>query len=165
MTSALFVVGAGYFVTAAGLPGVRVPARIVLMVAGLSSIGIAAITIWPALTARRAPSQPLIRARGAGAVTAVFLALRAWVVFETQGGTALGLAERLVSAVQVTWPFVVARRHRRPWPGPGRRVAPAQERSNNAMTDLKGKTALVTGSTSGIGTRRAMFIFGSTLRL
>ena len=31
MTSALFVVGAGYFVTAAGLPGVRVPARIVLM--------------------------------------------------------------------------------------------------------------------------------------
>jgi hypothetical protein len=26
MTSALFVVGAGYFVTAAGLPGVRVPA-------------------------------------------------------------------------------------------------------------------------------------------
>src|SRR5215470_5107281 len=131
MTSALFVVGAGYFVTAAGLPGVRVPARIVLMVAGLSSIGIAvspepvrgstpqhlawtslgavAITVWPAFTARRAPSQPLIlRARGAGAVTAVFLALLAWVVFETQGGTALGLAERLVSAVQVTWPFVVA---------------------------------------------------------
>ena len=131
MTSALFVVGACYFVTAAGLPGVRVPARIVLMVAGLSSIGIAvspepvrgstpqhlawtslgavAITLWPAFTARRAPSQPLIlRARGAGAVTAVFLALLAWLVFETQGGTALGLAERLVSAVQVTWPFVVA---------------------------------------------------------
>ena len=131
MTSALFVVGACYFVTAAGLPGVRVPARIVLMVAGLSSIGIAvspepvrgstpehlawtslgavAITVWPAFTARRAPSQPLIlRARGAGAVTAVFLALLAWLVFETQGGTALGLAERLVSAVQVTWPFVVA---------------------------------------------------------
>jgi hypothetical membrane protein len=131
MTSALFVVGACYFVTAAGLPGVRVPARIVLMVAGLSSIGIAvspepvrgstpqhlawtslgavAITVWPAFTARRAPSQPLIlRARGAGAVTAVFLALLAWVVFETQGGTALGLAERLVSAVQVTWPFIVA---------------------------------------------------------
>src|SRR5215470_13035416 len=82
MTSALFVVGACYFVTAAGLPGVRVPARIVLMVAGLSSIGIAvspepvhgstpqhlawtslgavAITVWPAFTARRAPSQPLI---------------------------------------------------------------------------------------------------------
>ena len=151
MTSALFVVGAGYFVTAAGLPGVGAPARIVLMVAGLSSIGIAvspepvrgstpqhlawtslgavAITIWPALTARRAPSQPLIlRARGAGAVTAAFLALLAWLVFETQGGTAMGLAERLAS---VRRPGDVAvhrgpgpaarrraRRHRRPSVGP-----------------------------------------------
>jgi Protein of unknown function (DUF998) len=131
MTSALILVGACYFVTAAGLPGVRVPARIVLMVAGLSSIGIAvspepargstpqhlawtslgavAITVWPAFTARRAPSQPLIlRFRAAVAVTAVFLALLAWLVFETQGGTALGLAERLVSAIQVTWPLIVA---------------------------------------------------------
>src|SRR5487761_287984 len=131
MTSALILVGACYFVTAAGLPGVRMPARIVLMVAGLSSIGIAvspepargstpehlawtslgavAITVWPAFTARRAPSQPLIlRFRGAVAVTAVFLALLAWLVFETQDGTVLGLAERMVSAVQVTWPLIVA---------------------------------------------------------
>jgi hypothetical membrane protein len=131
MTSALILVGACYFATAAGLPGVRRPARIVLVVAGLSSIGIAlspepvhgstpqhlaftslgavAITIWPAFTARRSPSLPLVlRAGGAGAVTAVFLALLAWLVFETQGGSALGLAERLVSGVQVTWPFVVA---------------------------------------------------------
>ena len=70
MTSALLVVGVCYFVTAAGLPGARVPARIVLMIAGLSSVGIAvspepvrgsspqhlawtslgavAITVWPA---------------------------------------------------------------------------------------------------------------------
>ena len=70
MTSALILVGACYLVTAAGLPSVRWSARIVLMVAGLSSIGIAAspepvrgstplhlawtslgavaITIWPA---------------------------------------------------------------------------------------------------------------------
>jgi hypothetical protein len=41
-------------------------------------------------------------------VTAVFLVLLAWLVFETQSGTALGLAERLVSAVQVTWPLIVA---------------------------------------------------------
>jgi hypothetical membrane protein len=151
MTSALILVGVCYFVTAAGLPGVRVPARIVLMVAGLSSIGIAispepvrgstpqhlawtslgaaAITVWPAFTGRRAPSQPLIlRARGAVAVTAVFLALLGWLVIETQGGTVLGLAERLVSAVQVTWPLIVAvalRRAVRPrgrpgeyWPAP-----------------------------------------------
>jgi hypothetical membrane protein len=131
MTCALILVGACYFVTAAGLPGVRVPARIVLMVAGLSSIGIAvspepvrgstpqhlawtslgavAITLWPAFTARRAPSQPLIlRFRGAAVVTAFFVALLAWLIFETQGGAALGLAERLVSAIQVTWPLIVA---------------------------------------------------------
>jgi hypothetical membrane protein len=131
MTSALFAVGACYFATAAGLPGVRVPARIVLVVAGLSSIGIAvspepaggstpqhlawtslgaaAITVWPALTTRRSRSQPLIlRTRAAGAVTALFITLLAWLVFETQDGTVLGLAERLVSAVQLTWPFVVA---------------------------------------------------------
>jgi hypothetical membrane protein len=131
MTSALILVGACYFVTAAGLPGLRGPARVVLMIAGLSSIGIAvspepvrgstpqhlawtslgavAITVWPAFTARRTTSQPLIlRFRGAAAVTAVFLALLAWLVFETQGGTVLGLAERLVSAVQITWPLIVA---------------------------------------------------------
>jgi hypothetical protein len=46
--------------------------------------------------------------RGAAAVTVVFVALLAWLVIETQGGTALGLAERLSSSVQITWPFVVA---------------------------------------------------------
>ena len=130
MTSALLMVGACYFATAACLPAVRVPARIVLMVAGLSSIGIAlspepargstpqhlawtslgavAITVWPAFTARQVPSlPPILKARGAAAVTAVFLALLAWLIFETQGGGALGLAERLVSAVEETWPLVV----------------------------------------------------------
>jgi hypothetical membrane protein len=144
MTSALILVGACYLVTAAGLSGVRVPARIVLMVAGLSSIGIAvspepvrgstpqhlawtalgaaAIAVWPAFTARRAPSRPLILSvRGAAAVTAVFLALLAWLVFETQGGAVLGLAERLVSGVQVTWPLIVALALRRAAGPPGAR--------------------------------------------
>src|SRR5580693_1003742 len=130
MTIALLMVGASYFATAACLPAVWVPARIVLMVAGLSSIGIAlspepargstpqhlawtslgavAITVWPAFTARQGPSPPpILQARGAAAVTAVFLALLAWLIFETQGGSALGLAERLVSAVEETWPLVV----------------------------------------------------------
>jgi hypothetical membrane protein len=130
MTIALLMVGACYFATAACLPAVWVPARIVLMVAGLSSIGIAlspepargstpqhlawtslgavAITVWPAFTARQGRSlPPILQARGAAAVTAVFLALLAWLIFETQGGGALGLAERLVSAVEETWPLVV----------------------------------------------------------
>src|SRR6202044_2106797 len=82
MTGALFLVGVCQLVTAVGLAATRTPARIVLAVAGLSSIGIAAspepvrgstpqhlawtalgavaITVWPAFTARRSPSQPLI---------------------------------------------------------------------------------------------------------
>lgn len=132
VTSALFLVGACYFVTAAGLPGLRMSARSVLVIAGLSSIGIAdspqpvhgsspqhlvwtslgavAITVWPAFTVSRDPSPPLIlQARGAAVVTAVFLILLLWLVAETQHGTVLGLAERLVTAVQMAWPLVVAR--------------------------------------------------------
>jgi hypothetical membrane protein len=131
VTGALFLVGACYFVTAGCLPRLRRPARIVLLIAGISSIGIAvspqpangssamhmvwtcvgaaAITIWPAFTASRAPSPPLIlRARGAVTVTAVFLVLSAWLMAETQHGSALGLTERLVPGVQITWPFIVA---------------------------------------------------------
>lgn len=130
VTGALFLVGACYLVTAACLPSVRGPARIVLLIAGISSIGIAvspvplrgadpqhlawtslgavAIAIWPAFTASRAPSQPLIlRPRGAAAVTAVSVALLAWLIAETQGGSDLGLAERLVTGTQVAWPFIV----------------------------------------------------------
>jgi len=131
VTSALFLVGACYFVTAGCLQSLRMPARTVLLIAGVSSIGIAispqpvhgsnaqhlvwtslgaaAITVWPAFTASRAPSPPLIlRARSPAAVTVVFLVLLAWLIAETQHGTVLGLAERLVSGTQITWPFVVA---------------------------------------------------------
>jgi hypothetical protein len=131
VTGALFFVGACYFVTAGCLPSLRRWARFVLLIAGVSSIGIAvspqpvvgssamhlvwtclgaaAITVWPAFTASRAPSPPLIlRARGAAAVTVVFLVLSAWLMAETQHGSALGLTERLVPGLQITWPFVVA---------------------------------------------------------
>jgi Protein of unknown function (DUF998) len=131
VTSALFVVGACYLATAVGLTGLRLPARILLAVAGLSSIGIAAspepvvgstpqhlawtvlgaatITVWPAFTVRRGPGQPLIlTARGAAAVTVVFLALTGWLLVETRVGTLLGLSERVMSGVMTTWPFVVA---------------------------------------------------------
>jgi hypothetical protein len=131
MTSALFLVGVCNFVAAAGLTGVRLPARILLVVAGLSSIGIAAspepvvgstpqhlawtslgevtIAIWLAFTGRRGSPQPLILSiRGAATVTAVSIALLGWLIIETQGGSVLGLAERLTSSIQITWPFLVA---------------------------------------------------------
>jgi hypothetical membrane protein len=130
VTGALFLVGACYLVSASCLPGLRASARIVLLIAGISSVGIAdspqpvqgtnpqhlfwtslgavAISVWPAFTASRASSRPLIlRPRVAAAVTAVFLILLAWLTAETQHGTVLGLAERLVTGIQVTWPFIV----------------------------------------------------------
>jgi hypothetical membrane protein len=131
VTGALFLVGACYCATAGCLPALRRPARIALLIAGISSVGIAvspqpasgsnpmhlvwtcvgaaAITVWPAFTASRAPSPPLIlRARVAVAVTVVFLAASAWLIAETQHGSALGLTERLVTGVQLSWPFLVA---------------------------------------------------------
>jgi Protein of unknown function (DUF998) len=131
MTGALFLVGGCQLLTAAGLAAVRVPARIVLAVAGLSSIGIAAspepargstpqhlawtalgavaIAVWPAFVARRAPPRPLILSSyGCAVVTAVFVALLGWLVIETQGGTDLGLAERVFLSTETCWPFIVA---------------------------------------------------------
>jgi Protein of unknown function (DUF998) len=153
MTSALFLIGVCNFVTAAGLTGVRRPARILLVVAGLSSIGIAVspepivgstpqhlawtslgevtIAVWPAFTGRRGSPRPLILSvRGVAAVTAVSVALLGWLVIETQGGSVLGLAERLTSSVQMTWPFVVALALRPPLrtsrpAGPGEQPQPS----------------------------------------
>ncbi len=131
MTGALFLVGGCQLVTAAGLAGVGVPARIVLAVAGLCSIGIAVspepargstpqhlawtslgavtVAVWPAFVARRAPPRPLILSSyGRAVVTAVFFALLGWLVIETQGGSDLGLAERVFLSTETCWPFVVA---------------------------------------------------------
>jgi Protein of unknown function (DUF998) len=117
--------------SAAGQPGGN-PARILLGIAGLSCIGIAAcpesvqgsspqhvawtslgavvLAVWPASVARRTPSQPVILGAGAcAAVTAVFFLMLGWLSLQTQGGSDLGLAERLTISIQTCWPFVVAR--------------------------------------------------------
>jgi Protein of unknown function (DUF998) len=131
MTGALLLVGGCHLVTAAGLGAIRISARVLLILAGLSSIGIALcpepivgstpqhlawtsfgaviITVWPAFAARPGSLQPLIVSRpGSAVVTAMFLVLLCWLVLETQGGSYLGMAERLTSSVQTSWPFVVA---------------------------------------------------------
>jgi hypothetical protein len=131
VTSALFAVGGCYLATALGLAGLRFPARLLLAVAGLCSIGIAAspepavgstpqhlawtalgaaaITVRPAFTVRRGPGQPMIlTACSAATVTMVFLALLGWLLVETRDGTLLGLSERVLTGVMTTWPFVVA---------------------------------------------------------
>jgi len=151
MTGALLLAGVCQLLTAAGLTGAGVPARMLLAVAGLSSIGIAAspepvvgstpqhlawtalgataIAVWPAFVARRAPPRPLILGSyGRAVATAVFTVLLGWLVIETQGGSHLGLAERLSVSIETCWPFVVAvalRRTIRPCPDPGQPVIAA----------------------------------------
>jgi hypothetical membrane protein len=131
MTGALFLVGACYLVTAAGLTGLRGSARFLLLVAGLASMGVAAspepvhgstaphlawtalgaiaIAVWPAFVVRR-PSLPtgILSVRAGAAMTAVSILLLGWLIIETRRGSALGLAERLSSSVQTSWPFIVA---------------------------------------------------------
>ncbi len=71
--------------------------------------GTVVIAVWPAFAARRTPSRPLILSvYGSAAVTAVFIAMLGWLVLETQGGSLLGLAERLTTSVLTCWPFIVA---------------------------------------------------------
>src|ERR1700683_1396779 len=141
MTGALFLVGGCQLLTAVGLTGVRLPARLLLAVTGLSSIGIAAspepargstpqhiawtslgavaIAVWPAFVARRAPLRPpILRGYGCAAVTAVFLVLLGWLVIQTQGGADPGPAERLTTSAETCWPFVVAVVLRRTIPAP-----------------------------------------------
>jgi len=131
MTAALLAVGACYLITAAGLRAVGWWARLMLIVAGACSFGIAAspepaagpsalhltftgigavmIATWPAAAAWGGPRRHfLLTARGCATVTASFMAMLAWTVVETHGGTDLGLAERLTASVQTTWPFIVA---------------------------------------------------------
>ena len=138
MTGALFLIGGCQLTTAVGLTTVRLPARILLIVTGLCSIGVAAspepatgpgprhlvcaalcaatTAAWPALIARRTERRPLILSvYVCAAVTVVFAALLCWVVIETQGGNDLGLAERVTSSVEGVWPLVVAVLLRRAW--------------------------------------------------
>jgi len=137
MTGGIVLVAGCYLVTAAGLTGVRAPARALLIVAGLAGIGIAAspepargatprhlawtvlgavtIAVWPAFAAGRTSPRPLVLSVYGSA--AVFAALLGWLFIETRDGSVLGLAERLTSSIQTCWPFIIAvalRRTRRP---------------------------------------------------
>jgi hypothetical membrane protein len=147
MTGGIFLVAGCYLVTAAGLTGVRAPARALLIVAGLAGIGIAAspepasgattrhlawttlgavtTAVWPAFAAPRTSPRPLILSSyGSAAVTAAFTALLGWVFIETRDGSVLGLAERLTSSIQTCWPFIIALALRRAAPRPAAHAQP-----------------------------------------
>jgi hypothetical membrane protein len=129
VTSALYVIGIGYLVTAAGLSVLTREARAGLVVAGVAAIGIASfpepvhgtdsahavftaigavtIAIWPALADRHPSVRAALGRRTSIVAIGVSIALFGWTAIETHAGDALGLAERLSSAVQACWPLVV----------------------------------------------------------
>ena len=132
MTAALLLVGSCQIATGAGLAGVGMPARILLILTGLSTLGIAATpepatgptsrhlalavscvvttAVWPVFVARRAPGRSwILGVCGCATVTVVFAGLSCWLLIAARdGGGDLGLVERLTSAVQTLFPFVVA---------------------------------------------------------
>jgi Protein of unknown function (DUF998) len=131
MTGAFFLVGASQVATGVGLGEVGRPARLLLVVAGLCTFGVAAspepaagptpihlafavscvatTAIWPLLVARPDPASSWLLSRhGCAAVTAVYAALSGWVLFASFGGGDLGLAERLTSALLGLFPLIVA---------------------------------------------------------
>jgi Protein of unknown function (DUF998) len=132
MTAALLLVGSCQIATGAGLTGVGMPARVLLILTGLSTIGIAATpepatgptsrhlafavicvvttAVWPVLVARRAPAQSwVLSVYGCAAVTALFAGLSCWLLVAARdGGGDLGMVERLTSGVQGIFPLVVA---------------------------------------------------------
>jgi len=132
MTAALLLVGSCQIATGAGLTGVARPARILLILTGLSTLGIAATpepatgptsrhlafavscvvttAVWPALVARRPPARSwILSIYGCATVTVVFAGLSCWLLIAARdGGGDLGLVERLTSAVQGVFPLIVA---------------------------------------------------------
>src|ERR1700747_2192694 len=132
MTAALLLVGSCQIATGAGLTAVRMPARILLILTGLSTLGVAATpepvtgptsrhlafavscavmtAVWPVLVARPAPAQSwILSVHGCAAVTVVFAGLSCWLLIAARdGGGDLGMVERLTAAVQGLFPLVVA---------------------------------------------------------
>jgi hypothetical protein len=176
MTAALLLVGSCQIATGAGLTGVRVPARILLILTGLSTLGIAAspepvtgptsrhlafavscvvtTAVWPVLVASRGPARPwILSVRSCAAVTVVFVGLSCWLLVAARyGGGNLGLVERLTSGIQGLFPLVVALALRQAARKAGSQRQRAQTGSGLADGSLRGMLTAVPGR--GAGDRR-----------
>lgn len=130
MTLGLYTVAICQILTAAGLAPARPRARILLAVGGLVGLGVAIfpqpphgtaashlvwatlsvslLALWPATIGSRWLHRPIVlTVRGSMIATAGFLVLLAWLYAAAHGGGALGIAERVDTAIANAWPLVV----------------------------------------------------------
>jgi len=131
MTTALLLVGSCQIATGAGLTAVRLPARILLILTGLSTVGVAlspqpaagptsrhlafavscvvTTAVWPLLVARRARAQSwILSVYGCAAVTVLFAGLSCWLLVAARTGASdMGVVERLTSGAQGLFPLVI----------------------------------------------------------
>jgi hypothetical membrane protein len=130
ITSALLGVGFCNIVTGLALRPAAEAGRILLILGGVCSMLIAAypqhshsgspaheafsvasvvlMTIWPVAAIRREADTPYcLRSRVTYVAVLVNLGLLAWFTVELFNGPLLGLAERMVTADQATWPLAV----------------------------------------------------------
>ncbi len=140
MTGALAVLGVCHLLTAWGLRPAAIAGRVALGAGGVASlavallpppssggslrhgsavaVGFALLAVWPVLAADRRGAAPWgLRPVPSLTATALMVVSAAWFMIEMHQDGADGVAERLVTALQSLWPFVVVAsclRHPRP---------------------------------------------------
>lgn len=141
MTFVFVVVAGCYITTALALRPAAVAGRLVLIAGGLagvlvavspqaapggfsmahafwSALGFAFLGGWPLAARRPGPMVPwALRPGPAASASAMIVALLAWFIFEVvNGGSDLGLAERVLGCAQAVWPLLVVLSCRRAMP-------------------------------------------------
>lgn len=130
MSGALAALGICHVLTAWGLRPAALPGRVALAAGGVAAVtvalipppssggslrhgsaaavGFALLAVWPVLAADRRGAAPWgLRPVPAFTATGLMVFGAAWFMLEMHQGGAAGAAERLVTAIQSVWPFVV----------------------------------------------------------
>jgi hypothetical membrane protein len=130
MTGALAGLGLCHLTTAAALGDAATAGRVVLAGGGLATVLVAvfplpadrsgslphtvvasaaflALSVWPALAARRDTVGPLLRPLPAVTATAALVGCLTWFGVQLRADDAVGLAERVTAGLQSLWPLAV----------------------------------------------------------